>query len=84
MFEDGQAVQVVVTDASGAKLVFTTVVVSGAWSLKDLDLFVSLLMAKSVPPLVPSMWRVTLPQQKIQRSWIPLRPRLTFDTLTGL
>ncbi|MCG6287763.1 hypothetical protein, partial [Vibrio vulnificus] len=36
--EDGQAVQVVVTDASGAKLVFTTVVVSGAWSLKDLDL----------------------------------------------
>ncbi|PWY28039.1 RTX toxin [Vibrio vulnificus] len=36
--EDGQAVQVVVTDASGTKLVFTTVVVSGAWSLKDLDL----------------------------------------------
>ncbi|ELL0598943.1 RTX toxin, partial [Vibrio vulnificus] len=36
--EDGQAVQVVVTDTSGAKLVFTTVVVSGAWSLKDLDL----------------------------------------------
>ncbi|HAS8598215.1 TPA: type I secretion C-terminal target domain-containing protein [Vibrio vulnificus] len=36
--EDGQAVQVVVTDASGAKLVFTTVVVSGAWSLTDLDL----------------------------------------------